>query len=99
MTSERAYAMAGYRATKWLQPGVYYSILFPDVDHRQGRQNRQHDLAATVRFDINSNWLAKLEAHWMQGTAGLSPSLNNNTPLSALDRYWGVFLVKTTAYF
>jgi hypothetical protein len=98
-TSERAYGMVGYRATKWLQPGVYYSVLYPNVDDRAGRQNRQHDLAATIRLDINSNWLVKLEGHWMQGTAGLNSSLNNNTPLSALDRYWGVFLVKTTAYF
>jgi len=35
----------------------------------------------------------------MLGTAGVTPGLNGTTPLSALDRDWAVFLVKTTAYF
>ena len=99
ITSERAYAMVGYRVRKWLQPGLYYSVLFPDVDHRDGRDGRQFDFSATARFDIGEYWLVKLEAHWMQGTAGLTPALNNGTPLSELDRYWSVFLVKTTGYF
>ena len=29
----------------------------------------QHDVAATLRFDINSHWLVKLEGHYMTGTA------------------------------
>ncbi|HEV3188847.1 MAG TPA: porin [Polyangiaceae bacterium] len=99
VTSERAYAMMGYRATKWLQPGAYYSVLFPNVDQRDGRENMQHDVATTLRFDINSNWLLKLEGHYMIGTAGVTPGLNGNTPPSKLDRAWGVFLAKTTAYF
>jgi hypothetical protein len=99
VTSERGYAMAGYRVTKWLQPGGYYSLLFPDVTHRSGRENVQHDIAATLRFDLNANWLVKLEGHYMLGTAGVTPGLNGTAPLSALDRDWSVFLVKTTAYF
>jgi len=98
-TSERAYGMLTYRAAKWLQPGAYYSVLFPDVDQRNGRQNYQHDIATTLRFDITPNWLFKLEGHYMIGTAGLTSSLNDNVPLSALERSWGVFLAKTTAYF
>ncbi|HEX8794053.1 MAG TPA: hypothetical protein VF765_24090 [Polyangiaceae bacterium] len=99
MTSERAYLMATYRATPLLQPGAYYSVLFPNVDDRGGRQNMQHDLATTLRFDLNEHWLLKLEGHAMAGTAGLDPTLNHNTPLSSLAQTWGVFLVKTTAYF
>jgi hypothetical protein len=99
VTSERGYAMAGYRVAKWLQPGAYYSLLFPDVTQRSGRENVQHDIAATLRFDLNANWLVKLEGHYMLGTAGVTPGLNGTTPLSALDRDWSVFLVKTTAYF
>ncbi|HWW82456.1 MAG TPA: hypothetical protein VNZ26_02575 [Vicinamibacterales bacterium] len=99
VASERAYAMVGYRANKWLQPSMYYAMLFPNVDKREGRANWQHDIAATLRFDINANWLVKLEGHFMMGTAGLTSGLNDNTPLSTLDRYWGVFLAKTTAYF
>jgi hypothetical protein len=98
-TSERAYAMATYRASRWLQPGVYYSLLFPDVDNRSGRENYQHDIATTLRFDISSHWLVKLEGHYMFGTAGLDPTLNDNTPLTQLAPAWSVLLVKTTAYF
>jgi hypothetical protein len=101
VTSERAYGLAAYRVTPWLQTGAYYSVLFPDVAMRSGRQNIQNDIALMMRFDINNFWLVKLEAHGMLGTAGLQSyeSLNNNTPLNALAGTWGVFLAKTTAYF
>ena len=35
--SERAYTMASYRVTPWFQPGMYYSLYFPDVENRSGR--------------------------------------------------------------
>ena len=97
--SERGYVMASYRATQWLQPGIYYALLFPNVDDRSGRANVQHDVATTLRFDINNHWLVKLEGHFMSGTAELDSSLNGNTPLSALNQSWEVLLLKTTAYF
>jgi hypothetical protein len=97
--SERAYVLATYRAGRWLQPGIYYALEFPDVDDRQGRQNVQHDVATTLRFDLNDHWLVKLEGHYMFGTAEVDPTLNGNTPLNELVPSWGVLLVKTTAYF
>jgi hypothetical protein len=100
VVSERAYAMAAYRETKWLQTGAYFSMLFPDASERGGSPaNRQNDLAATIRFDINSFWLVKLEGHYMFGTASLDSTLNNNLPLGALAERWSVLLLKTTAYF
>jgi hypothetical protein len=99
VTSERAYGMATYRASKWLQPGVYYSVMFPNVDDRSGRANFQHDVSTTLRFDVNAYWLIKAEVHYMVGTAGVDPTLNDNTPLSQLEQSWSVFLLKTTAYF
>ena len=71
ITSERAYAMATFRASRWFQPGAYYALTFPDVDKRKGRENFQHDVATTLRFDVNAHWLVKLEGHFMSGTAGL----------------------------
>jgi hypothetical protein len=98
--SERAYAMATYRVGPWFQPGAYYSIFFPDVQHRDGRENVQHDLAMTLRFDINDYWLVKLEGHYMQGTAGLLNPLRVNPPdISTEDPSWGAFFLKTTAHF
>ena len=98
-TSERAYALGSYRLSSWLQTGAYYSLLFPNVDRRTGRDAVQHDVALTVRFDINPYWLIKVEGHYMHGTAALSSSLNGNSPLSTLTPNWGLFTVKTTALF
>ena len=54
----------------------------------------QRDLAATLRFDVNDHWLWKLEGHFMDGTASL-PQLANPHP----ERYWGLFLLRTTVTF
>jgi hypothetical protein len=98
-TSERAYALASYRVNPLLAAGAYYSIYFPNVDRRGARDAFQHDVALTVRFDVNSFWLIKLEGHYLHGTAALSPTLNGNQLLSALQPDWALFAVKTTAYF
>ncbi|MBX3189652.1 MAG: hypothetical protein KF819_21690 [Labilithrix sp.] len=98
-TNERAYLMTSYRVAPWFVPGAYYSLFFPDTRRREGRANVQHDIAATLRFDLNAHWLLKLEGHFMSGTAGLSSALNSNRPLGELEPNWGVFLAKTTVYF
>jgi hypothetical protein len=99
VTSERAFAMGAFRVTSWLTPSLYYSRLFPNVDKRKGRENYQHDAAATLRFDINAHWLLKLEGHYMRGTADVSAALNGRTPRAELDKNWAVFLAKTTVHF
>jgi hypothetical protein len=99
VVSERAYAMITYRIAPWLQPGAYYALLFPDVSNRSGRDHVQHDVAITFRYDIGPNWIVKLEQHFMQGTANLTPALNDNRSLATLPSSWGIFFVKTTAYF
>ena len=97
--SERGYGMVSYRVSNWFQPGAYYSLFYPDMNRRSGPAAMQHDVAATLRFDINNYWLVKLEGHFMSGTAGLNKALNDNKPLDTLERTWGVFLAKTTAHF
>jgi hypothetical protein len=99
VVSERLYAMAAYRVMPWFTPGVYYSLFYNDVEKRKGRENFQHDGAATLRFDINPHWLVKLEGHYMRGTADLTSDLNSNQPKANLDKLWKVFLIKTTVYF
>jgi hypothetical protein len=98
-TSERAYAMATYRVRRWFQPGVYYSLLFPDVSKRSGPGVVQHDFSGTLRFDVNDHWLVKVEGHYMHGVAAVSPALNDNLRGSALAQDWVVLFLKTTAYF
>jgi hypothetical protein len=113
-SSERFYVMAAYHVRSWFTPGLYYSVLFSDAADRKGTAPAagappgsaplghaayQHDLALTLRYDLNAYWLLKLEGHYMHGTAGLNSALNDNQPLSTLTRDWGVLVVKTTAYF
>lgn len=97
--SERLYGMGSYRVRNWLQPGVYYSLLTQHIEVRSGVAATQHDAAATLRFDVNAHWMVKLEGHLMYGTAGLDGPLNNTTDKATLQRTWGLFLLKTTAYF
>jgi hypothetical protein len=100
VVNERAYVMASYRVSTWLQPALYYSMLFPDVDEREDRENYQHDLAATLRFDVNAYWLIKLEGHYMIGTAGLTNPLRTSVvDLAAAEKHWAAFLLKTTGHF
>lgn len=106
MVSQGGYVMASYQVAPWFTPGLYYSLLLPNI-HRQvpagqdphPRSSFQHDVAATLRYDITPNWLVKLEGHYMHGTAGLTSALNDNKPLDDLAMDWGVFLFKTTGYF
>jgi hypothetical protein len=97
--SERFYVMASYRVSPWFTPGAYYSLYYPDVEKRDGRAARQHDLALSFRYDLNEHWLLKLEGHYMSGTAGLNRALNDGAALDTLRKEWGVLLIKTTAYF
>jgi hypothetical protein len=99
LTSERMYALAAYRVSSWFQPGAYYSLHFANVSDREGREAYTRDAAATLRFDLNAYWLLKLEGHYMVGTSLLNSSLNDGKPLTQLEREWGVFLIKTTAYY
>jgi hypothetical protein len=98
-TNQRFYVMGSYRVAPWFAPGAYYSVLYPNMEQRSGREAQWHDIALTLRFDMTDHWLFKLEGHYMDGTAGLRSALNDNVPLTDLSRTWGVFLAKTTAYF
>jgi hypothetical protein len=98
-TAEGFYAMMSYHVTSWFAPGAYYSLSFPNVNDRHGRDAYQHDVALSLRYDLTEHWLLKLEGHFMSGTAALDPALNDDTPRSELTRDWGAFFVKTTAYF
>lgn len=99
MVSERGYVSGSYRISDHFQPGLYYSILHPDITKRSGIENRQNDLAATLRTDLTPNWLVKFEVHYMNGTAAVNPVLNNNIPNGAEPVDWMVLMLKTTVYF
>lgn len=102
-TSEQFYVMAAKRLSERFELGGYYSVKHVNVDDRLGRDKMQfaerhhafqRDAAATVRIDINPYWLWKFEAHFIDGTADLIDAGKAGT-----ERYWGMFLARTTVTF
>jgi hypothetical protein len=100
--SERGYVAGTYHVGPRFWPGAYYSFLFPDemnATFTGSSKNMQHDVAATLRFDLTSHLIFKLEGHWMHGTAALDAALNGVKSVDTLTRDWALFLAKATAYF
>jgi hypothetical protein len=100
LVSEAGYGLAAYRISRWLQPAAYYSFSHPNRNVWSGRENFQDDLAGTLRFDINSFWIVKVEAHYMRGTASINAVMSDGAPVdkTTAPENWGLFLVKTTGY-
>ncbi len=100
--SEAFYAMAAYRHDEHLELGAYGSVLHASTEDRLGRDLMaaprhhafQRDYAAMVRYDVNEHWTWKAEAHVIDGTADLD---FDQRPAS--ERFWGLFLFKTTVTF
>ena len=81
MTGLRYYFSASYRFTDWFQLGAFWSVSYLDEDDKNGKKRAEEGLASdqpsdgyqkdfcvSLRFDINDNWLLKLETHMMNGT-------------------------------
>lgn len=98
------YGMANYRFTYWFELGAYYSEYYPDIDDKDGTKrvtikkldNELHrgflkDICVTTRFDINENWVLKLEGHMMRGAASMlgadNPAPTIAYPLDGSERY------------
>lgn len=99
--TEAFYGLASYRVNGWLELGGNYSALH-DANDRRGKSARyperfyawQRDAALSARFDVTDRWLWKLEAHFIDGISALTASDNPNP-----ERYWGMFLARTTVTF
>jgi hypothetical protein len=100
---ERFYALATYQLARKLSAGVYYSVLYDDVNDRSGSDKTTYpkpydawsrDATLSLRYDINDHWLWKAEAHFIDGAASI------DTTIDAMpQRYWGLFLIRTTVTF
>ena len=97
--SERYYVQGSWRFSEAFEAGLYYAGLFPDVAHRSGAGSFLHDVALSLRYDLSLHWLVKLEMHYLHGTAGLQPALNDGQTPAMLTQDWGLVLLRTTAYF
>ncbi len=85
------YINAAYRFTDWFELGSYHSYLIRDNDG-SGDENKRINTCLTLRFDINSNWLVKLEGHKVEGTYGVLPGENETTA----EKDWNLYAVKIT---
>ncbi len=113
------YGSATYRFTYWFELGGYYSEYYPDTDDKEGKKriaikkldNEEcrgylKDTCMTLRFDINENWVLKLEGHMMRGAASLlgadNPTPTDKYPLDGSERYepnWFLGAAKVTYSF
>ncbi len=92
MTNETWYINASYRFTDLFTLGTYYGELFVDKDKKDLKFGRK-DWALTARFDINDNWVFKLEGHLMRGLAQIT------TPPADASMDWFLFAAKVTFSF
>ncbi len=106
LNSELFYAQLTYLLQESVQASIYYAWT-GDPNDRTGddvsnvgnvrHSSFQHNYTLSLRFDINDYWLFKLEAHAMDGTFQISGIDNQKHP--NLDRYWHLFVAKTTLTF
>ncbi len=99
------YGQIAYRWFDWLELATYYCVHYPDADDKDGdfyaaRGQPKYlawlrDLSLTLRFDITTYWLIKLEAHFMDGAAMVDAGDDPDD----LEKYWGLFAAKTTFNF
>ncbi|MBI5443238.1 MAG: hypothetical protein HY900_18735 [Deltaproteobacteria bacterium] len=103
--TEGYYLQASYRLADWVELGGYYSAYYRDRDDKNGNNfvakglpdhlGWQKDWTVGARFDVTENWLFKLEAHFIDGTALLFRTRNPG----GLERNWELFAVKTSFHF
>lgn len=72
------YASIGYQFTDWFEASYYYSTSV-GPDKSLGPLNELKDNCISLKFNINYNWIAKLETHIMDGKYGVSPDNDGHT--------------------
>lgn len=98
-TSVGYYASVSYRVNSWLELGTYFTSYENDDDLKptdalEDAQNELKEIVLAVRFDINSNWIAKLECHKVDGLFGVEKDGDKD-----LDEDWFLYTAKLTYFF
>jgi len=102
------YISAAYRVNNWFETGAYYSRYKADSEDPNGggvdtfgipnydpnHRAFLHDYALSLRFDINEYWVAKLEGHYMNGTA-ICLDMDNDS----YKRHWIMWAAKLSFSF
>jgi hypothetical protein len=87
---EAWYAAVSYRFNKWVEAGTYYTMW-------DAAGLKQNDLALSLRLDLRSWWVFKIEGHYLEGTGLLRDSADN--PQVDNNSGWFMLAVKTTFSF
>jgi len=96
INSDSWYVSAAYRFNKWFEAGPYYTEYYADTTQRGNSLDYQKDAALSLRFDLKSWWVFKVEGHFIHGTGLLEDSIQ---PTPQDDRGWFMLAVKTTFSF
>ncbi|MCP4111005.1 MAG: hypothetical protein GY749_36690 [Desulfobacteraceae bacterium] len=103
---EGYYAGIEYRFADWLEMGLYHSEYYWNKDDKDGERKSSvygfpkhaawtKDTCLSARFDINMNWVFKIEGHMMDGTAILHRTDNTE----GMEKDWFLFAAKVTFSF
>lgn len=108
---ETYYVNLSYRMTEWFEAGIYYSVTYNDKDDKKGKEyihkflGKRYsawakDVCISARFDINSNWVLKMETHINDGTNSIfnADNMNDAGELN-LNRRWTAYIVKVSYNF
>ena len=103
VTMENYYGLFSYRLLPWFELGIYYSESYQNKDDKDGDFYKKlgrpaglrwlKDFALTFRFDIDENWICKLEGHLIDGLMGVE---GNDADM---DENWYLFGAKLTYSF
>lgn len=101
------YYMVSYRFTEWFKLGAYYSVHYPNKDHKNegwGMIKKpdyfgwNKDSCMALQFDLNDNCIFKLEGHYMDGAAQID-YIESLEDYSNSNRYWYLFAAKLSVNF
>ncbi len=108
LESQGYYGSVSYRFADWFELGTYYSVMYPEIDDKDGERYAMteeyrawlKDLCLTARFDINSNWVAKVEGHMMDGAAMMNSVINPvDENGERYEKDWFLYAVKVSYNF
>ena len=99
---EGYYALISHRFSDLFEAGYYYSVIYPNMHDRDGDESYatkfmafRKDQAISFRFDLNDNWIFKMEAHYIDGCAAMFARINPD----GFHRYWYLFVTKLSYSF
>jgi hypothetical protein len=108
------YVSLTYQVTSFLQAGLYYNEFYPYERDRNGdsplpgiapNYHWVKNWAFSLKWDINSNWLLKLETQYADGTASVPREYNefaydvSGKVIDGAPRYWWLHAAKVSYNF